>query len=57
MSTKILRDGNIHIHVHVLALEAGLPLTHTYPTILPEVDLDHVHSLQRRSVDVETQVL
>lgn len=58
-TTKIRRDGNInvHVHVHVLVLEAGLRLTHTYPTILLEVDLDHLHFLQRRNVDVETQVL
>ena len=52
---KILRDGNIH--VHVLGLEAGPQPTHTYPTILPEADLDHVHFLQHQNVDVETQVL
>ena len=55
-TTKIRRDGNIHAHVHP-TLEAGLRPTHTYPTILPEVDLDHVQFLQRRNVDVETQVL
>ena len=54
---KILRDGNIHAHVHLLALEAGLRLTRTYPTILPEVDLNHVQFLQRRNVGVETQAL
>jgi hypothetical protein len=58
MSTiKILRDGNIHVHIHVLALEAGLRPTHTYPIILPEVDLDRVQFLQRRNVGVETQAL
>lgn len=58
MSTiKILRDGNILVHVHLLALEAGLRLTHTYPTILPEVDLDHVQFLRHRNVGVETQAL
>jgi hypothetical protein len=54
-SIKILRDGNILVHVHVLALEAGLLLTLTYPTILLEVN--HVQFLQRRNVDVETQAL
>jgi hypothetical protein len=58
MSTiKILRDGNIHVHVRLLALEAGLRPNHTYPTILPEVDLVHVQFLQRRNVGVETQAL
>ena len=46
-TVEILRDGNIHVHVHILALEAGPRLTHTYPTILLEVDLDHVRFLQR----------
>lgn len=56
-TTKILPDGNIHVLLHVLALEAGLLPTHTCPTILPEVDLDHVHFLRCQNVDVETQVL
>lgn len=59
MSTiKILRDGNIRVRIHLLALEAGLrPNIHAYPTIPPEDDLDHVQFLQRRNVGVETQVL
>ena len=58
MSTiKIRRDGNIHVHIHVLALEASLRPTHTYPIILPEVDLDRGQFLQRRNVGVETQAL
>lgn len=58
MSTiKILQDGNIHVHVHLLALEAGHRPTPTYPTILPEVDHIHVQFLQRRNVGVETQAL
>ena len=51
---KILRGGNTHVRVHLLALEADLRPTHTYPTILPEVDLVHVQFLQRRNVGVET---
>lgn len=57
VTTKIIRDGRIHVLLRVLVLEAGLRPILTYPTILPVVDLDHVHFLQRRNVDVETQVL